>query len=260
MRTPHPKNVLTTVLRRFVRCWAIAFGCLLAASAAARAETLFAPGTITIGTNEAIVITTPPTALMDPRLDFRLDGVAMAFDLTLSPWSPRYYIAGPRALTLSNHCFMTFQRLQGSAVRTVVCTAPGTNVVHVPAGKTVQFLARSRGNGFSAWVVSPDSPEPYPMNYISDPRMDGYGNPMPSLTGPCDVYLALEMTFDSALFVSYYFTDEVLQVPGAGFLSAEAPVLEVNIEKSHDLVHWTPTGAFTTGAEAGAYYRLRMLK
>jgi hypothetical protein len=238
-------------------------GCLLAGAAAVRAETLFGPGTINIATNQAIVITTPPVSDMDNSIDFYLDGVAMKFDLMMNGWNPRYFIAGPHALTLSNHCFITFQRLEGSAVKTIVCLYPSTNSIHVPAGKTIQFLARSRSenNGLRTTAVSTNSLDPYPLYYTSNPRNDYAGTSGPALSGPCDIYLILEDTgYGSPLFVSYYFTDEVLQLPPTGFQPTPAPALEVNIEKSNDLTNWTPTAAFNTDAEARAFYRLRIIK
>jgi hypothetical protein len=241
---------------------AFVFGCLLAATAGGRAETLFGPGTINIATNEAIVITTPPVSDIDASIGFYLDGLAMEFDMGMNGWNPRYFIAGPHALTISNHYFITFQRLQDSSVKTVVCPNPSTNLIHVPVGKTIQFLARSRSqnnNGFRAMVVSTNSPEPYAMHYTSNPRGEYGGSSAPALSGPCDIYLVQD-DFSSPLFVSYYFTDEVLQLPPAGFLPTPAPALEVNMEKSYDLTNWIPTATFNTEAEARAFYRLRLLK
>jgi hypothetical protein len=167
---------------------------------AVRAETLFAPGTINIATNQAIVITTPP--YLDSSgyaVDFDLDGVPMQFN---TPWpNGQYWIAGPHSLTLTNRCFVTFQRLEGSALKTVVCLTPSTNSIHVPVGKTIQLLRGTVNASLQTVAVSTNSPDPYPVNF---------GLWGAALSGPCDISLIQGDSGGNPLFVSYYFTGEVL--------------------------------------------------
>lgn len=225
-------------------------GVFLLVATSVSAETLFGPGTINIATNEAILINTIAGDDSGPNT-FYLDGLAHFIRDVSSYRDARIAIAGPRTLTISNHFLVTFQRLQGSAIKTAIFDVGTTNVINVPNGKTIQLFYNGDFTTLKIFVRNQGSTEVYPIIY---PKLGLH----PAITGPATIEFSLED--NTHTFVSYYFTDEVLQLPPSGFLSTPAPALEVNIEKSYNLTNWTPTAVFNTEAEAGAFYRLRMLK
>jgi len=219
---------------------------LLAFSISTNAETLFGPGSINIATNEAILINTVGRGAGLPVYEIYINGNCAEFEAEILPVA----IAGPRSLAFSNQTFITFQKLQGSSIKTLLVTSSITNIVSVPDGKTIQFFNPS-SFGLVASVHPSNSTNVYEIftsDYLSHP----------AITGP--VTIEISTTHTCSIIVSYYFTDEVLQMPPAGLLHTPAPTLEINIEKSYNLTNWIPTGAFNTEAENGALYRLRILR
>jgi len=87
------------------------------------------------------------------------------------------------------------------------------------------------------------------------------GFPSTSISGPVTIAVAVQdLGNNLGTALSYYFTEDVVSFPPSGALTAPAPVLQVNIEKSYDFTNWIPTATFHTEAEAKAFYRLRMLQ
>jgi len=228
----------------------IAVGSVVTA-ACLHGETLFGPGTINIATNEAILINTLSGAQLS--FHFHLDGLWVPHSTDFEE-NPRYAIAGPRSVMITNSShFITFQRLRGSSIQTVVTNPGTTNRINVPNGKTIQFFAQI-GSGYSTEV------DVFPLNSsnvysIFELKSDYH----PSLTGPMRIEVWQPVTTTPAV-ISYYLTDDVLQLPPSGLLTLPAPKLEVQIEKAYDLTNWVNTAVFNTEAEAKAFYRLRILK
>jgi hypothetical protein len=219
------------------------------------AETLYGPGSISIATNEAILITTLGGG--DPMMDIYVDGQQCSPDTMSLDRGFRYAIGGAHTVTVSNNIYLTFQRLQGSSIKTIVLTNSGglpggvTNFFYIPAGKTVQFF---HPLAYMSSLQGYIHPEGSGNTYTLFSMMSSSDYPHPSICGPVIVEVS------GLGVVSYYLTDEILQLPPQGFLQTPAPALEVNVEKSYNLTNWTPVGAFNTSAETGAFYRLKILK
>lgn len=235
-------------------------GVLLLVANVARAETLFGPDTITIATNQTILITTMAGGGMYSPLHYLfLDGVEVSFqqtsDLDMEPGF--LAVTGPHSLVVTNEFtsdfFVSFQRLTNSPMRTVLTGPNATNFITVPEGKTVQLL-HPLGDPRTIKVQPQHS-----TNWFGCMNVRGF--PATSISGPVTIAIAVqEFGNNQGTALSYYFTDEVVTFPPTGLLTAPAPVLQVNIEKSWDFTNWTPTAIFHTEAEAKAFYRLRMLK
>ena len=238
-------------------------GSLLIIANAARADTLWVPGTITISTNETILITAFTASGGKPGLTLMLDGI----DISLGIFNGSAYaltqvlaLTGPHSLYVTNNgnfsppfsSSITFQRITNSPIQTIVTTAGTTNFINVATGRTIQLFPPME-NSESILVQPPGS-----TNWFTIPLYGSF-NPSPSITGPATIAIAVG-TGTTATALSYYFTDEVVQFPPSGLLTVPAPILEVNIEKSFDLTNWTPVATFHTDAEAKAFYRLKMLK
>lgn len=236
-------------------------GSLLIIANAARADTLWVPGTITIATNETILIT-PLGGLSGPggpNILLLLDGV----DVSISPFGYSvpgvYALTGPHSLIVTNRFgspqyfdFVTFQRITNSPIQTILNTAGTTNVINVSSGRTIQLFP-PMGIVGSIMVEPPGS-----TNWLAFGTFSTY--PSPSITGPATFAVSVPVGSAQGTALSYYFTDEVVQFPPSGLLTVPAPILEVNIEKSYDLTNWTPVATFHTDAESKAFYRLKMLK
>ena len=211
-------------------------------------ETLFGPGTVNIATNEAILVNS--MSLTRGGYECYLDGFPIDFDIEYGKRNERFAIAGAHSFSISNLAFITFQRLQGSSIKTAVVGSGTTNTINIPSGKTVQFFAPNITPLMEASVLPNGSTNVYML-------FSGDGYVHPSVTGPATITL----TPSTRTYVlSYYLSDEVLQFPPQGFLRNPAPQLEVNIEKSQNLTNWIVTGTFNTEAEAGAFYRLHILQ
>ena len=225
-------------------------GALLIVANAARAEILFGPGTITIATNQTILITTlgGDAALTD----FYIDGVDVEYHDQLKNFG-FFALTGPHNFVVSPYfddVFVSFQRLTNSSITTVVTGPNSTKFINVPAGKTILLLPPL--GDFSTIKIQPqDSTSWFTWNASA-------GFPSTSVPGPVTIRVATGSFEGTAL--SYYFTDDVVQFPPNGLLTVPAPILEVNIEKSNDLTNWMPSATFHTEAEAKAFYRLKMLR
>lgn len=225
------------------------------------AETLFGSGTITIATNEAILINSMYAYAFGYGFTnaLLLDGTNhLTVESQNTRYEPHYAIAGPHTLTINSDpgspAWITFQRLQGTAIRTVAISVGATNAIDVPAGRTIQFFPVIKGDLYSLTM------EIQPLGstnvYLWD---EGRGYRSPSFTGPVTVRL-IDGYGSETKIVSYYFTDEIVQLPQTGLFGSASPIFEIDVEKSHNLIDWTPTAAFHTEAENGAFYRLRILK
>lgn len=181
----------------------------IAISPALRAETLCGPGTITIPTNQAIIINTVRTNVPGPNMatDTRLsvDPDNFIYFFTGAIQNPRFAIAGPRTLMFTNYwsgspdLVVTFQRVKSSAIKTIMCAGNQPNVVNVPAGKTIQFFD-FLGNGNVIITIQPtNSADTFTLfnSFNSGPVL--YSRP--SATGPATI----TVSSGSPTLVSYYF-------------------------------------------------------
>ena len=243
--------------------------CCFSLITAVHANTLFSPGSITIATNQTILITTMGG---ESYVETYLDGQPLFFEArSPSPASPQYAIAGNHTLTLSNNVgsgFITYQLLNGSSIKTILLNNSfidtngypvfsGTNSINVPAGKTAQFFDPIADSDLSALISPQGSTNVYKLFSFTQPYQPS--SSCPSVTGPVTIRFSITNS-GYANIVSYYFTDEILQLPQQGFLAVPAPALEVDVQKSYNLTDWTNVGAFKTSAEAKAFYRLQMLQ
>jgi hypothetical protein len=225
---------------------------LLISAFMTRAETLFSPGSITIGTNQAILITS-----MNDAIDLiLLDGqyVFFRYDYT----DPQFAIAGNHTLSFVNGSdFITYQLFNNCAIKTMMFTNTTeigvvSNSIYVPSGKTIQFFTPMTAAPPIVTIVPDGSTNIYNLSLPGPYRF-------PAVAGPATIQIACNLE-GAADVVSYYFTDEILQIPPKGFLNIPAPAMEIDIQKSYDLTNWTNTGAFGTSAEGKAFYRLQILQ
>ena len=240
-----------------------------------QAQTLFGPGTIIIGTNETILITTLNAGSDVPddgAPNLLIDGVDVSH-YDHNPYgaipSPGFYaITGPHTITVTNFgfsgstnpndFFVSFQRITNSPIHTVFVNgiSPSTNFINIPAGETIQLLP-PLGNSSIPIMIQPQNS----TNWFNwNPWNTSQGFPSASVTGAATIAVGSSQELNGGIALSYYFTGEVVQFPPSGLLNLSTPILEVNIQKSYDLTNWTPSATFHTDAEAKAFYRLQMLK
>src|SRR5208282_3009771 len=184
-------------------------GSLLIIANAALADTLWVPGTITIATNETILITAFNVDDGPVELTLLLDGVDISFTpFVLQPQiSPLVFaLTGPHSLFVTNSSgdasfssSVTFQRITNSPIQTIVTAGGSTNFINVATGRTIQLFP-PMGNAQALLVQPPGS-----TNWLTFPIYSS-GYPSPSITGPATIAVAPSQT-GIATALSYYFTD-----------------------------------------------------
>jgi len=179
---------------------------VLLAKTSACAETLYGPGTIIIPTNQTIVINT-----IGINAKLYIDGQFVdtnpaAFNVN----NPRFAIAGPHSVTTTDEngpdVFVTFQRVKGPLINTVVTSGGQTNTVNVPAGKTIQFFDWLGRTELTVTIQPTNSVAKY--NLVSH-VYNQFTHP--SATGPATVEIS--SVIGSTSIVSYYFVSRPRTTP-----------------------------------------------
>lgn len=163
--------------------------------------------------------------------------------------------AGPFELVFFNDsAIVTFHRLQTTAVTTLILGASHTNLINVPTNKALRIFPNG-GSGRAIVTRGTHS------RIIDDEDLEGgcelTGPLTVSLTGYSENFLGHE--YRQAL--SYYITDDVLQVTANGYLKTPPGTYSVLVEKSTDLARWFPvTVQSTATSDTSAFYRIRIYK
>jgi hypothetical protein len=165
------------------------------------AETIYGTNTITIETNEAIIIN-----FFGPYTELYIDGKYIDSDMFFGCVNPRLAIAGHHTLTIGNtsgeptDALLTVQLLKSSVIKTLMLPIGGqTNSIVVPEGRTIQFYDLPSADIYIQPAGSANSYALYGSSRLSE---SGYTHP--SATGPAVITISYTGR-DSAGFVSYYF-------------------------------------------------------
>lgn len=207
-------------------------------------ETFFGPGAFNVASNESIVISTFVTGNPSPpTINLTINGNNFLIFSHAFGYNPKWAIAGPSAVVITNQLGVTFQRLKGSVVKTCMVTLSETNeLIDVPTNKVIQIFAPMHGTyDFRVFVKHDSSTNLYEVPFYNGSFS---GVSAATLAGPATI----SFTTNSVGLISYYLSD---------VSSGDA---EVNIQKSYDLTNWITTGAFNTDAEPSVFYRLKILK
>ncbi len=223
--------------------------------------------TLTIGTNEAIFITTLKHTgnLSDPLLATvtQNSNTSVLPLLTKLGWgtTPAYAFAGPMTIQFQQaNVVMEFQRVQTTNVFTTIFNASNGVVINVPTNKTVKFLQPI------SWFYLNDVDNAYPAALLTlsnsttvvKDSLDGGEN----FSEPVDItliagYSGIGNTFTNG-WVTYYFTEEFAALPIVGATTVPAGTSMIAIEKSQDLAHWNTIFFKLVGTDQTGFYRFKV--
>jgi hypothetical protein len=216
-------------------------------------ETIVVKGgtdSIVVGTNEAIIVdytTDTPGGVFYGRGG---TNYLVRFDRHTA-W------AGPCEFSFLGFPFpqstaVTFRRVQTPAITTLVLGSNETTTIVIPPGKTAKFFAGEVGqrSTISQGTNSVGL-------YVPDDGLE--------LAGPLTVTVAGRSYTDSfgehRAALSYFITEDFLEVTADGYLKGPTGTFEVLVEKSTDLLSWAPVMVQNTvTADTRAFYRLRIQK
>lgn len=164
-------------------------------------------------------------------------------------------LKGPGELALlDSNSGVSFKRILGDAIQTVVVTQGQSFSLSVPAGKNLKFFHSFQDDSFSgrgniSGTIS---------NSVSSVFADLAGA---EISGPVTFSLPGQYSLSFPLIIfSYYFTDELLVLPTTGYIRGPTGSFEIAVEKSGDLTNWTTVAVQNTGSDSVAFYRLRLTK
>jgi hypothetical protein len=160
-----------------------------------------------------------------------------------------YAFAGPGELIFSNAVLFTFYRLTNSAIYSqVVLNDPigiqiasnkTMHVFGVPAPVSASFSRPAgAGAGTLSFLLEPNQPAEF--------------------TGPGTLFLNSGVLFPYATFISYFIAEDGFAMPGQRAIAGPSGSFAICVEKSGDLISWSPVLLENTADPVKAYYRLRI--
>lgn len=146
---------------------------------------------------------------------------------------------------------VSYNSLSNSLLHSLIMAPGSTNVISVPAGKSIRFL-------------SPTSEGATPTGFIFENGTNTvYGIQISNgaeFTGPLTITKISSDYYSGSQLISYYFTDDFFVVPDTGYIQGPTGSFEIAVEKSADLAAWSPVVVYNTGSDQKAFYRLRIGK
>jgi hypothetical protein len=203
-----------------------------------------------IPTNSAIIITAIFGDFTNST-QIQFDG---GFSFTQPDFAPlesgtTYALAGPAELICSNTVLLTFYPLTNSAIRTqVILNDPigipiaSNKTMHlfgVPASVSASFSRLdSTGGGALSFTLEPNSAAEF--------------------TGPGTLYLNSGVFFPYAKFISYFIAEDGIVLPGQRAMAGPSGSFAISVEKSLDLMNWSPVLMGNSSDPTKAFYRLQI--
>lgn len=154
--------------------------------------------------------------------------------------------------TLPASVAVGYRLLQNNLLHSLIVSSGSTNVISVPAAKSVRFLSPTL-SGFAATGFATFQNG---TNTIYNAQI----NNGDEFTGPLTITIMNPGYYGADQLISYYFTDDFFAVPDTGYISGPTGSFEIAVEKSVDLAAWSPVVVYNTGSDQKAFYRLRIGK
>ena len=134
-------------------------------------------------------------------------------------------------------------------VHTVILRPGETNIVDVPAGKTLKHLNYVDNNETVGT-----------LRQGTNTFLNFYVNQGYDLDGPCTLQLSRTNTATTASAMSYTFAEDFVAFPELGYLQTPTGDFEIVVEKTTNLTNWFPVLSHNTTSDQRAYYRFRIAK
>ncbi len=163
-------------------------------------------------------------------------------------------LAGPLELVVSNTVAISYRVITNTSIQTPVIKSGTTHRIEIPAGKTLRFLAFGI-DGYR--LLLPNSEITQGANHFTG--YDIYGGA--EFDGP----LTLSFTYPSfegakGFSLPYYISDQATVLPDQAALQAPTGNFELQVQKSSDLVHWSPSVVLPRSSDTKSFYRIRIDK
>lgn len=146
---------------------------------------------------------------------------------------------------------VSYDLLSNSLLHSLIIPPDSTNVVSVPAGKSIRFL-----NPTDPGISDPGLTFQNRTNTVHGLHI----NNGDEFAGPLTITIIHSGFINQAQLISYYFTDDFFVVPDTGYIRGPTGSFEIAVEKSADLSAWYPVVVHNTGSDQKAFYRLRIQK
>jgi hypothetical protein len=149
---------------------------------------------------------------------------------------------------------VSYNLLSNSLLHSLIVTPGSTNVILVPAGKSIRFLKPTysceAGSSSFGCVFQNGTNTIYNLHFDNGDEF----------TGPLKITRTYPDSCYYSQLISYYFTDDFFVVPDTGYIRGPTGSFEIAVEKSVDLTAWCPVVVYNTGSDQKAFYRLRIQK
>lgn len=204
-----------------------------------------------IGTNEAVLIRTDSFSSGD--LQFLKDGNTHTLNLQ-GPSSPPMAVVGPGEIVVTSSALFSFARIPTNGLQTILLPpAIGTNSefkFSVAAGKNIRFFFP---------LSAPEAKFDRGTNSVTRNIFATIRDFGPiEVSGPVEVTLSNRLGSRSAL-ATVAETDESVLVP-QGIIQGPTGAFQIAVEKSSNLINWTPAILQDIREDQKAFYRLRIAK
>lgn len=166
-------------------------------------------------------------------------------------------LAGPAILsfpdgTNSLPVCISFKRLTGTSIRSSVIASTNVTQITVPSGQTCHFFGPTDNGIINSFQISDGT------NSADNLLLRGGEE----FAGPVTIGFKLESNPSNnanCSIVSYYFTDNFTSIP-TGVVQGGTGSFMVSVEKSSNLIDWSPVILQPMSDDQKAFYRLKFSK
>ncbi len=220
---------------------------LLLVAVGARAEMFVGPTSLTnhffVASNETICT----------RTTFGAAGYAGLIQSGSTNWFPllnglgdggSYYLSGEAELLVTNLAAIQFARITNFPVHQLILGFGDSTNILIPEGKSLRFLQRFGNLEVKLLYGTNSLPLQFYTSEISGPAMLSFTGYHPNTVN----------------IWPYYFLEEAVVFPTAGYLQGPSGSFEILVEKSSNLRDWFPVMANQSSGEQKQFFRMRLTR
>lgn len=141
---------------------------------------------------------------------------------------------------------VSYKLVQGTQIRSIVTQPEVSSVIEIPAGKTARFFPPSATQDDEGVAIQKGGNTVYDVNLV-------YGN---EISGPATVTLPNR----TSVLISYFFTEDFVVLPDLGYIQGPTGSFEISVEKSTDMLAWSPVVVHGTASDQKSFYRLKLTR
>jgi hypothetical protein len=160
-----------------------------------------------------------------------------------------YALAGPAELIFSNAVLFTFYRLTNAAIYS---QGVANDPIGIPIASNKTMRVFGVPGPVSASFTRPNSAGDSTLNFTLEPNRPA------EFTGPGALYLNSGVFYPYAKFISYFIAEDGFTLPDQRAIAGLSGSFAISVEKSVDLISWSPVLLQNSSDPVKAYYRLRI--